>query len=104
MAADWLLDLLVRLIEDFEDRHYQLNASTPAGILRELMEARGLGQKDLVGVFGSPSRVSEAVNGKRERDMRNGFAIPFRYSPRAVLDGALHPDWLLRQLRHQSRR
>ena len=61
-----LLDLLVRLIEDFEDRHYQLNASTPAGILRELMEARGLGQKDLVGVFGSPSRVSEAVNGKRE--------------------------------------
>jgi (S)-mandelate dehydrogenase len=41
-----------------------------------------------------------AVNGKRERDMRNGFAIPFRYSPRAVLDGALHPDWLLRQLRH----
>ena len=32
--------------------------------------------------------------------MRNGFAIPFRYSPGAVLDGALHPDWLLRQLRH----
>ena len=44
--------------------------------------------------------VDVAVNGKRERDMRNGFAIPFRYSPRAVLDGALHPDWLLRQLRH----
>jgi (S)-mandelate dehydrogenase len=44
--------------------------------------------------------VDVAVNGKRERDMRNGFAIPFRYSPRTVLDGALHPDWLLRQLRH----
>lgn len=44
--------------------------------------------------------VDVPVNGKRERDMRNGFAIPFRYSPRAVLDGALHPDWLLRQLRH----
>lgn len=44
--------------------------------------------------------VDVPVNGKRERDMRNGFAIPFRYSPRAVLDGALHPNWLLRQLRH----
>src|SRR3954453_5842009 len=44
--------------------------------------------------------VDVPVNGRRERDMRNGFAIPFRYSPRAVLDGALHPDWLLRQLRH----
>lgn len=44
--------------------------------------------------------VDVPVNGKRERDMRNGFAVPFRYSPRAVLDSALHPDWLLRQLRH----
>src|SRR4051812_25239092 len=37
---------------------------------------------------------------RHDRRVRNGFAIPFRYSPRAVLDGALHPDWLLRQLRH----
>ncbi len=44
--------------------------------------------------------VDVPVNGKRERDMRNGFAIPFRYSPGGVLDGALHPSWLLRQLRH----
>ena len=46
--------------------------------------------------------VDVPVNGKRERDMRNGFAIPFRYSPRAVLDGALHPDWLLRQAQARS--
>ena len=44
--------------------------------------------------------VDVAVNGKRERDMRNGFAVPFRYSPRAMLDGALHPRWVYRQLRH----
>jgi (S)-mandelate dehydrogenase len=44
--------------------------------------------------------VDVPVNGKRERDMRNGFAIPFRYSPAAVMDCALHPKWLLRQLRH----
>lgn len=44
--------------------------------------------------------VDVPVNGKRERDMRNGFAIPFRYTPKAMLDGVLHPGWLLRQLRH----
>jgi (S)-mandelate dehydrogenase len=44
--------------------------------------------------------VDVPVNGKGERDMRNGFAVPFRYSPRAVLDRALHPVWSVRQLRH----
>jgi antitoxin component HigA of HigAB toxin-antitoxin module len=40
---DALLELLFTLIEKFEDEHYQLNASTPHSILRELMEARGVG-------------------------------------------------------------
>lgn len=44
--------------------------------------------------------VDVPVNGKRERDLRNGFAIPFRPSARIVLDVARHPAWLLRQLRH----
>ena len=42
--------------------------------------------------------VDVAVNGKRERDTRNGFGIPFRYTPRVLLDGA--PAWTLAQLRH----
>ncbi|QBR03687.1 alpha-hydroxy-acid oxidizing protein [Paraburkholderia pallida] len=33
------------------------------------------------------------VNGKRERDMRNGFSMPMRYSVRTVVDGMLHPRW-----------
>jgi (S)-mandelate dehydrogenase len=44
--------------------------------------------------------VDVAVNGKRERDTRNGFGIPFRYTPRVLLDGALRPAWTLAQLRH----
>ncbi len=44
--------------------------------------------------------VDVAVNGKRERDLRSGFGVPFRYSARTVLDAALHPTWALRQLRH----
>jgi (S)-mandelate dehydrogenase len=35
-----------------------------------------------------------AVNGFRERDLRNGFKIPFNPSVRAVADGLCHPGWL----------
>jgi (S)-mandelate dehydrogenase len=41
-----------------------------------------------------------SVNGKRERDMRNGFGLPMRYSARAILDGLLHPRWSLDLLAH----
>jgi len=44
--------------------------------------------------------VDVAVNGKRERDLRNGFAIPFRQTPRSVLDAVTHPRWALSQIRH----
>jgi (S)-mandelate dehydrogenase len=44
--------------------------------------------------------VDVAVNGKRERDMRSGFGVPFRYSAGTVLDAALHPLWSLGQVRH----
>ncbi len=60
-----LFDLLVTLIEKFEDEHYQLNASTPHSILLHLMEARNLKQSDLVGILGSKGVISEVINGKR---------------------------------------
>ena len=60
-----LLELLVTLIEKFEDEHYQLNASTPHSILLHLMEARDLKQSDLVGILGSKGVTSEVINGKR---------------------------------------
>ncbi|TYQ23493.1 transcriptional regulator [Pseudanabaena sp. UWO311] len=60
-----ILQLLVSLIEKFEDEHYQLAASTPHSILLHLMEQRGLRQTDLIGLIGSRGVVSEVVNGKR---------------------------------------
>lgn len=60
-----LLELIVILIEKFEDEHYQLNASTPHSILLDLMEARDLKQSALVGVLGSKGVTSEVINGKR---------------------------------------
>lgn len=39
--------------------------------------------------------VDSLVPGKRERDLRHGFAHQIRFSPRIVADGLLHPRWLM---------
>ena len=61
-----LLELLGKLISDFEEKFYQPRNTTPQEILIELMNARGLKQTDLAEVFGSKSRVSEVLSGKRD--------------------------------------
>lgn len=38
--------------------------------------------------------VDVAVNGFRERDLRNGFAMPFKPTIKAAIDGLTHPRWL----------
>ncbi|WP_353930249.1 transcriptional regulator [Okeanomitos corallinicola TIOX110] len=61
-----LLELLVRLIEDFENQHYQINASTPHSRILHLLEAQDLELGDLVPIFGSSELVSQVINGEME--------------------------------------
>lgn len=77
-----LFKLMVTLIEDFEEQHYQLNAATPVTILKELMAARGLQPKDLWEVFGSKSLTSEILNGNRaiSKSKAKALAAFFRVS------------------------
>lgn len=60
-----LLDLISALVEKYEDEHFPIEPSAPHEILQHLMEARGLKQKDIVHLFGSSGRTSEAINGHR---------------------------------------
>ncbi len=60
-----LLKLMVKLAQSYEDEHYPIPEAAPHKVLRHLMEARDLRQRDLVPIFGSSGRVSEAVSGKR---------------------------------------
>ncbi|MGH9845085.1 MAG: helix-turn-helix domain-containing protein, partial [Blastocatellia bacterium] len=62
---DHLLDLLSTLVEKYEDENYPIEPSAPHEILQHLMEARGLKQKDIMHLFGSSGRASEAINGLR---------------------------------------
>ena len=59
------MELLSRLIEDYEDRTFPFPDSPPHRALQFLMEQNDLRQADLVKIFGSRGRVSEVVNGKR---------------------------------------
>ena len=78
-----LFDLMVRLIEDFEENAYPMGDVSPQQMLRHLMEARGLSQADLLPVFGGRGRVSEVVNGKRgiSKDQAKKLGEYFHVSP-----------------------
>jgi L-lactate dehydrogenase (cytochrome) len=43
--------------------------------------------------------VDTAMLGRRERDVRRGFALPPAIGPKTFVDGALHPQWTVRFLR-----
>ena len=60
-----LLQILVRFIEEYENKNYPMGESSPHEILQHLMEAREIKQSDLVGIIGSKEVVSEIFNGKR---------------------------------------
>ncbi|WP_107677128.1 alpha-hydroxy-acid oxidizing protein [Agrobacterium sp. LAD9] len=44
--------------------------------------------------------VDVAMGGKRERDERNNFVMPFRFRPRTIVDVLCHPRWLWDVGRH----
>jgi HTH-type transcriptional regulator / antitoxin HigA len=72
---DTLLELLVKLIEDFEETHYQINASTPHSRLLHLMDARSLELADLVEIMDTIEIVTEIVNGHLEINKKQAEAL-----------------------------
>lgn len=73
---------------------YQLYGAADLAITEDLVRrAAGAGCQALVVTVDIP------VAAKRERDQRNGFSLPLRYTPRLVLDGLLHPLWTARYVR-----
>ncbi len=78
-----LLDLLVTLIEDFEEKAYPMGeTANPQVALRELMREHELKQTDMLDIFGSQGVVSQVLNGKREiskaqaRRLSERFRLP----------------------------
>lgn len=71
----------------------QLYVMSDRGIAEHMLaRARAAGYKVLV------LTVDVAVSGRRPRDLRNGFRVPFKPSLRLAADLCRHPAWSLRQL------
>lgn len=77
------LEVLLILVENYEEKHYFIDAPTPIEAIKFRMEQEDLKQKDLVNALGDKSIVSKILNGKRElsvdmiRKLHSMFNIPF---------------------------
>lgn len=76
------LELWSFLVENYEKQQYPMDLPDPISAIRFRMEQEGLRDADLIPYFGSKSKVSEALNGKRPlsltmiRRLHEGLGIP----------------------------
>ena len=68
-----LLELLVKLVEDFEAQHYALNLSTLRSRLLHLLEHRGLEVGDLDEILGNQGTAIAA--GKEEIGLEQAISL-----------------------------
>jgi HTH-type transcriptional regulator/antitoxin HigA len=64
------LEILGILVDEFEKRHFPIDAPDPIEAVKFRMEQLGLSQSDLAGLIGSKSRASEILSGKRTLSLR----------------------------------
>ncbi|OBQ52797.1 transcriptional regulator [Tamlana sp. s12] len=59
-------EVLSMLIDNYENQYYPIEAPDPIEAIKIRMEEMNLKQKDLVGIIGGKSRVSEILNKKKK--------------------------------------
>jgi HTH-type transcriptional regulator / antitoxin HigA len=75
-AEGKLLDLLSRLVDDYEETVYPTPHVSPADMLEHFMDARGASQAEVARGAGVPrSTVSEVLKGKRAVSVENAFRL-----------------------------
>lgn len=76
------LDLLIVLVKDYDDKHYQLPELDALEVIKYKMQEMGIKVKDLELIIGSKGHVSAILSGKREitlkmaQKLKNYFGIP----------------------------
>ena len=64
------LEILGILVDEYEKRHFPIDAPDPVEAVKFRMEQLGLTQSDLARLVGSKSRASEILSGKRSMSLR----------------------------------
>ena len=60
------LDILLTLVEAYEQAHYPIDPPDPVEAIKFRMEQMGLSRKDLEPYIGARGRVAEVLNGQRK--------------------------------------
>jgi HTH-type transcriptional regulator/antitoxin HigA len=77
------LDVLMLLVEKYEDENFAIPASDPIEAIKFLMEQNSLSRKDLEPYIGKSGRVSEVLSKKRNltlamiKKLHEGLKIPY---------------------------
>jgi HTH-type transcriptional regulator/antitoxin HigA len=76
------LDILLILIEDYENKYHQISPPDPVAAIKFRMEQMNLTRKDLESIIGGRGRVSEVLNHRRGlslsmiRNLHTNLSIP----------------------------
>lgn len=76
------LELLMVLVKDYDDKHYQLPELDALEVIKYKMQEMSMKAKDLEPIIGSKGHVSAILSGKREitlkmaQKLKNHFRIP----------------------------
>ena len=86
-AMERFIETLTALILQFEEEIHPGPIGSPSGVLRYLMEERGVRQVDLAPILGSKSYVSQILSGHRpiSRDAAGKLAAFFHVSAPSFL-------------------
>ncbi len=77
------LDVLMLIVEKYEDENFAIPSSDPIEAIKFLMEQNSLSRKDLELYIGTSGRVSEVLNKKRNltlamiKKLHDGLKIPY---------------------------
>jgi HTH-type transcriptional regulator / antitoxin HigA len=80
-------DLLGLMVDEYEKKHYPIDAPDPIEAIKIRMEEMQLKQIDLVNEIGGKSRVSEVLNRKRKLtvDMIRKLTTKLSLSPKLLI-------------------
>lgn len=75
MSEEEELEVLVTLVEVYEDKHYPLGCPDPVAAIKFCIDQQDLTPRDLIPYIGSRVRVSEVLSGKRPITMSMARAL-----------------------------
>ena len=75
-------ETLTVLIEHYESENFPIKDANGIEMLKFLMTQNGLRQKDLIGIVGAKSSVSEILNGKRPLNLQHIRALANKFNVR----------------------